>query len=164
MTTKDKLQNLISKENLEKNNLTYNSAIDSVVKYFKGTSQHGYFFATISIADSLNDLIKQGGKIEDRIIYGNYKTALEPDYTPDEVCLVFKEFSRISSLKTAGESSSCVFYDIDDDRNISFLGAFEGEKQGDEFVLKSILVNDIDQVLLFKDELKDLDSTSSVNM
>lgn len=161
MTTKDKLQNLISKENLEKNNLTYDSAIDSVVKYFKGTSQHGYFFATISIADSLNDLIEQGGKIEDRIIYGNYKTALEEDYTNDEVCLVFKEFSRISSRKTSGDNSSCVFYDIDDDRNISFLGAFEGEKQGEEFVLKSILVENIEDVLSYKEESKDLESESS---
>lgn len=149
MSENKKLQNLICKENLEKNNLTCDVAIDRVVKFFKGKSQHGYFFATISIADSLNDFIENGGKIEDRIIYGNYKTALEEDYTNDEVCLVFKEFSRISSLKSAGDNSSCVFYDIDDDRNISFLGAFEGEKQDDEFVLKSILVEDVDKVLDF---------------
>lgn len=161
MRTNDKLQNLISEENLINNKLSTDQAIDRVVKYFKRSSQHGYFFATISIADSINDFIEKGGRIEDRIIYGNYKTALEEDYTNDEVCLVFKEFSRISSLKSAGENSSCVFYDIDDDRNISFLGAFEGEKQGEEFVLKSILVENIEDVLSYKEDEKDIEIDSS---
>ena len=157
MSENKQLQNLISEENLRNKNLSIDESIDKVVKFFKRSSQHGYFFATISIADSLNDFIEKGGKIEDRIIYGNYKTALEEDYTNDEVCLVFKEFSRISSLKSAGDNSSCVFYDIDDDRNISFLGAFEGVKQGDEFVLKSILVEDVESVLACSSSEKEFD-------
>ena len=38
---------------------------------------------------------------------------------------------------------------------------FEGEKQGEEFVLKSILVENIEDVLSYKEESKDLESESS---
>ena len=143
-------ENLIDKTTLEKYNLSKETAIEKVVEYFKKESEHGYFFATISIGCSLNDFISQGGKLQDRLLKGHFKTAIEADYTVDEVCLVFEEFSRISAQKNEGERSSCAFFDICDDDTFNFLGAFEGQKENEKFVLDTILVDDVKQVLTSK--------------